>query len=110
MSSIDGDAKEYASIVKTCDMLNFARVSFNKAIKTAVTSFSALESQYPLVSLSDKERFSISIGKRVLGTETDENGDIPVFSAMVKLPLCRNKNNRGAAIAEPLCVIRIVYD
>lgn len=86
LPSIEGDAREYASIVKTCNLLNFARVSFNKAIKTAVTSFSALESQYPLVSLSDKERFNISIGRRVLGTETDENGDIPVFSANVREP------------------------
>ena len=38
------------------------------------------------MSLSDKELFSISIGKRVLGTETDENGDIPVFSANVREP------------------------
>lgn len=84
--SIKGEAREYTSIAKTCDMLNFARASFNKAIKTAVTSFSALESQYPLVRLSDKECFSISIGKRVLGTETNENGRIPVFSANVHEP------------------------
>lgn len=84
--SIKGEAREYASIAKTCDMLNFARASFNKAIKTAVTSFSTLESQYPLVRLSDKKCFSISIGKRVLGTETNENGRIPVFSANVHEP------------------------
>lgn len=84
--SIGEDFKEYASVVRTCDMLNFARASFNKAIKTTITLFNALESQYPLISLSDKERFSISIGKRVLGTETDENGEIPVFSANVREP------------------------
>lgn len=84
--SIDEDLKEYASVVRTCDMLNFSRPLFNKAIKTAITSFSALESRYPLMSLSDKERFSISIGKRVLGTDTNENGDIPVFSANVREP------------------------
>jgi len=84
--SIGGDFKEYVSVVKTCDMLNFARPLFNKAIKTTITSFSLFESQYPLICLSDKESFSISIGKRVLGTETDENGDIPVFSANVREP------------------------
>ncbi len=84
--SIGEDFKEYASAVRTCDMLNFARPLFNKVIKTTITSFSALESQYPFICLSDKERFSISIGKRVLGTETDENAYIPVFSANVREP------------------------
>ncbi len=84
--SIGEDLKEYASAVRTCDMLNFARPLFNKVIKTTITSFSALESQFPFICLSDKERFSISIGKRVLGTETDENAHIPVFSANVREP------------------------
>lgn len=84
--SISADIKSYITIVQTCDMLNLQRPTINVALKTAVVSYRAIESKYPMVSIGNKEMFNVTIGKRVLKTEFVDNGDIPVFSANVREP------------------------
>ena len=41
---------------------------------------------YPQYRLNDKSKFSLQIGKRVLDSELNPQGQIPVFSANVKKP------------------------
>lgn len=41
---------------------------------------------YPQYRLNDKDKFSLQIGKRVLDSELNPQGQIPVFSANVKKP------------------------
>ncbi len=77
---------QYSTIARTCDMLNLQRSTVNVAIKTAVTAYKAIESKYPMISLGNKDRFFVTIGKRVLKTEIVDNGTIPVFSANVREP------------------------
>lgn len=83
-ASVGADVEPYVTVVRTCDMLNLQRPTVNVALKTSVASCSAIERKYPMVSLSDKERFDVTIGKRVLRTEIADDGDIPVFSANVR--------------------------
>ena len=41
---------------------------------------------FEIFKLSDSEKFSLSIGKRVLNSELNPNATIPVYSANVKIP------------------------
>lgn len=72
------------------DILDFTRVEFDKTFRTNVEINYIIESKYPLIRLNDKEKFSISIGRRVLTSEIanakDETNAIPVYSANVKTP------------------------
>lgn len=75
--------EEYYNYAQLKDMINFERVSFNKAIKVNVSRHAAITSKYPQQTLSSGI-YDISIGKRVLNSDLDANGRYPVFSANVK--------------------------
>ena len=80
----------FAHRYNLADMLDFTRVEFDKTFSTNIEINYIIESKYPLVRLNDKERFSISIGRRVLTSEIvnakDEVNVVPVYSANVKVP------------------------
>lgn len=85
--TIDENLKKYASIICTHEMLNFCRPSFTKAINVSTVQRNSVVSKYPRYRLDNKEKFSITIGKRVLSTEINQEGEgIPVFSANVVEP------------------------
>lgn len=81
--SVDENLKKYASVVCTHEMLNFCRPIFTKAINITTAQRNSVISKYPRYRLDNKEKFSITIGKRVLSTEINQGEGIPVFSANV---------------------------
>ena len=81
---IKDDFKPYVSIVNTSDLIDFTRPSINKAIRINSFDFS---SKYKLIGLNNKKYFSLFTGKRVKISETQNTGDIPVYSANVIQPL-----------------------
>lgn len=83
---VDENLKKYTSIVCTQEMLNFCRPGFTKAINISTAQRKSVVSKYPRCRLDDKEKFSITIGKRVLSTEITQDEGIPVFSANVCEP------------------------
>lgn len=84
--TVDENLKKYASIVSTQEMLNFCRPSFTKAINITTAQRNSVVSKYPRYRLDNKEKFLITIGKRVLSTEINQEKGIPVFSANVVEP------------------------
>lgn len=84
--TVDENLKKYASIVCTHEMLNFCRPSFTKAINITTAQRNSVVSKYPRCRLDNKEKFLITIGKRVLSTEINQEEGIPVFSANVVEP------------------------
>lgn len=71
------------------DEYNATRMSieaYRKKIKDLFETLESVDQREHRLSLSDIEKFSISIGKRVLNTELIPDGSIPVFSANVKEP------------------------
>ena len=87
--SVDENLKKYASVVCTHEMLNFCRPIFTKAINITTAQRNSVISKYPRYRLDNKEKFSITIGKRVLSTEINQGEGIPVFSANVIEPFGR---------------------
>ena len=88
------DLKKYYYYLDLQNMIDFSSVRFDKAIKTAKTK--KLENPSDLLNykLDDRTLFSISVGNRVLSSEIDVNGNIPVFSANVYEEFGRiNKQN-----------------
>lgn len=81
---IKDDFKPYVSILNTSDLIDFTRPSINKAIRINSFDFS---SKYKLIGLNNKKYFSLFIGKRVKISQTENTGDIPVYSANVIQPL-----------------------
>lgn len=66
------------------DLLDFNANIFTKSIKVNnIIRHINIKPGFKLYSLSDNEKFDLSIGKRVLSTDLKENGHIPVFSANV---------------------------
>ena len=69
---------------------NIARRSIETYRQKIAELFAELDAAMPAsgdrLSLSDTEKFSIAIGKRVLGKELVSNGKIPVYSANVTAP------------------------
>lgn len=66
------------------DLLDFKTTSFSKIIKTAnIRRNIVLKDGYTLYNFSNKNNFDLNIGKRVLSTEIENSGEIPVYSANV---------------------------
>ena len=86
--------KNYYYYLRTQDMLDFSNVTFNISIKTVKTRVLKNTIDLKTYQLSDKKCFDISIGNRVLSTEIEPNGEIPIFSANVFQEFGRiNKQN-----------------
>ncbi len=84
----------YYYYLRTQDMLDFSSVTFNKSIKTVKTRTVKNSVDLKTYQLSDKKCFEVSIGNRVLSTEIEPNGQIPIFSANVFQEFGRiNKQN-----------------
>ena len=64
-------------------MIDFSSISFTKAIKTAKVRELKTTPGLFNYKLNDKSRFTLSIGNRVLSSEVDDTGSIPIFSANV---------------------------
>ena len=79
------ELEEYYNYAPLKDMINFKRVDFNKAIKVNVAKSQTIYSKYPQQSLSS-DIYEVSIGKRVLNSQLDASGRIPVYSANVQEP------------------------
>ena len=79
------------SIVSECEQIDSEYVSAQKNIEEAKKHITEImeDAQFKVSSrlkLSDKHIFAISIGKRVLTSEMDDNYNIPVYSANVFEP------------------------
>ena len=71
--------KLYLGMVSTVDMIDFSRLSFNKAIRTSAKKKIEIVSKYPVVRLSDVVEI-ISGGTPDTKNSTYWNGDIPWLS------------------------------
>lgn len=74
---------EYYYFLSLQDMIDFSSVGFTKAIKTAKVRELKTTPGLFNYKLNDKSRFTLSIGNRVLSSEIDDTGTIPIFSANV---------------------------
>ena len=84
--SIPNALQPFAKRISLVNMLNFEAAVFNKEFNTVpMPKFEPLEG-YIQYKLSDEENFSISIGRRVLGSEVSDTFRIPVYSANVNKP------------------------
>lgn len=76
--TFDDEQKKYGQISSTKDMLDFSRVSFNKAVRLSVEKKSKLKSKYPLDLL--KNYCIVSAGNSApQGEENYTNGTYPFF-------------------------------
>lgn len=76
----------YAKTYVLSDLMEFGLANFHLTIYPNARIAAEIKSKYPLVRLNDKEKFSLSIGRRVLSSEVSEDGLYPVYSANVKEP------------------------
>lgn len=77
------ELSEYYYYNNLKDMIDFDSVIFNKVIRTAKTRDRILKPGYTKYKLSSN-LFDISIGRRVVESELDGTGSIPVYSANVR--------------------------
>ena len=77
------ELEEYYYFLSLQDMIDFSSISFTKAIKTAKVRELKTTPGLFNYKLNDKSRFTLSIGNRVLSSEVDDTGSIPIFSANV---------------------------
>lgn len=85
---------EYSYYLRLQDMIDFSSLSFSKSIRA--TKVHALKTSPGLINykLSNTHFFDLSIGNRVLSTEIEETGGIPIYSANVYEEFGRtNKQN-----------------
>lgn len=80
--SVEG-LEDYYYYLNTKDMLDFRSVDFNKVIKTREVKLLKTSPDLTTYYLSDSKTFELSIGDRVLNSELEEGGKIPVYSANV---------------------------
>ena len=82
-------SEELETFTKTyvlSDLMEFGLPSFHITINPNARIAAEIKSKYPLVRLNDKDKFALSIGRRVLSSEVSEDGMYPVYSANVKEP------------------------
>lgn len=88
------ELKEYYYYVPLQDMIDFSSTSFTKSIKTAKVRELKTTPGLTNYKLTDNKLFTLSIGNRVLSTEVDADGNIPIYSANVYEEFGRiNKQN-----------------
>lgn len=72
---------EYAEVVNLSNLMTFDEPTFCNAIE--IKSFK-IKSVHRLIKMSDKNRFQLNIGDRILSSEILPAGKIPVYSANVR--------------------------
>jgi type I restriction-modification system DNA methylase subunit/restriction endonuclease S subunit len=81
---------EFISRVSIVDMLDFSRVTFDKAFKTTAVASKVSKhlsnKDLTIFKLSNTDEFDISIGRRIVATELEPDGEIPIYSANVFEP------------------------
>ena len=82
---------KYHAYVRTQDMLDFSRVSFNKAIKLATENKIEIQSKWPLVKLGDIAE--VLKGKAITSAQT-KKGNIKVVAGGVDYAYLHNESNR----------------
>lgn len=83
------ELEDFTAIYKLSDLIEFSLPAFNLTINPNTIIETKIRSKYSLVKLNDKEKFSLSIGKRVLSTDVSDDAPYPVYSANVKEPFGR---------------------
>lgn len=81
--SIDDNVSEYVSFAPLTDLLDFSRAYFDKNIKTVSKKDLVIKSIYPQKSLGDKNKFSLTIGKRIVLSDIKDDYSVPAYSANV---------------------------
>ena len=76
--SLNEEQQKYGSVVNTKDMLDFSRVSFNKAMRLAVKKAVVFNGKYPLAAIGDI--LSLEYGK-ALPESSRNDGSYPVMGS-----------------------------
>ena len=85
-TQLSDELEGYAKTYVLSDLMEFGLPNFHITINPNARIAAEIKSKYPLVRLNDKEKFSLSIGRRVLSSEVTEDGLYPVYSANVREP------------------------
>lgn len=85
-TQLSDELESYAKTYVLSDLMEFGLANFHLTINPNARIAAEIKSKYPLVRLNDKEKFCLSIGRRVLSSEVSEDGLYPVYSANVKEP------------------------
>ncbi len=82
---------EFVQHYRLVDMLDFSGIKFEKQISLSAVKMNDMEiiENFDRYRLSDKNLFSLSIGKRILNTQLVPDGEVPVYSANVFEPFGR---------------------
>ena len=95
---VETTLSKYLSVAALCDMLDFSRVSFDKAIKCNVKSESGelkIESKFPMVKLG--EVATLQKGKSITSKDLKE-GSVKVVAGGIDFAYFHNEANRPANI------------
>lgn len=93
---VPDDLSTFVSHACLTDMLDFNRVTFDKAFKTIVPETReetaraferAGERGLTVFRLSNDQEFDVSIGRRVVKSELEQDGKVPIYSANVLEPI-----------------------
>lgn len=88
-TQLSSELEQFAKTYLLSDLVEFGLPNFHITINPNARFATEIKSKYALVRLNDDEKFSLSIGRRVLSSEVSESGSYPVYSANVKEPFGR---------------------
>ena len=88
-TQLSSELEQFAKTYLLSDLIEFGLPNFHITINPNARFATEIKSKYALVRLNDDEKFSLSIGRRVLSSEVSESGLYPVYSANVKEPFGR---------------------
>lgn len=91
--SLPGNVANYHAYLRTHDMLDFSRTSFNKAIKLTADKKIEIVSKYPLVKLGDIAE--VLKGKSITSAQA-KDGNIKVVAGGTDYAYMHNESNRPA--------------
>ena len=89
--NLDDDKKKYCNLASLADMIDFSRVSFNKAIKLTPDKKIEIKSKYPLVRLGDVAE--VLKGKSITLAQS-KNGNIKVVAGGIDYAYLHDEANR----------------
>lgn len=92
--NLDKDKQQYCTVAHLSDMIDFSRVSFNKAIKLTPDKTIEISSKYPLVKLEDSGA-AIVKGQSITSAQT-KKGNIKVVAGGIDYAYLHNEANRPA--------------
>jgi hypothetical protein len=92
--NLDKDKQQYCTVAHLSDMIDFSRVSFNKAIKLTPDKKIEISSKYPLVKLEDSGAAVVK-GQSITSAQT-KKGNIKVVAGGIDYAYLHNEANRPA--------------